>query len=143
MRIRKDQLQEFAEKLVAHLKPGDVVGLSGELGAGKTTLSQHIARALGIRVWIPSPTFTIMNSYRLSTNQRFRRLIHIDAYRLTEDAVVSTGILEELDSSDGLILIEWPERIQRSLPERMIRIQMSITGVKERKITISPNILTK
>jgi tRNA threonylcarbamoyladenosine biosynthesis protein TsaE len=110
---------------------GLVIGLSGDLGAGKTRLVKGIARGLGITARVHSPTFTLVNEYdggRL-------RLFHLDLYRLeTRGQIVSAG-LEEFLQPDGVTVIEWAEKmVNEEKPRRMIFVKIEILGELERKI---------
>ena len=117
---------------------GLVIGLSGDLGAGKTRLVKGIARGLGITARVHSPTFTLVNEYgggRL-------RLFHLDLYRLeTRGQMVSAG-LEEFLQPDGVTVIEWAEKMvneewqmkNEEKPRRMIFVKIEILGETERKI---------
>jgi len=126
--ILGDQLGKF-------LKPGDIVLLFGDLGAGKTTLTQGICHGLGINKgeYIRSPTFTLVNSYqgRISIN-------HIDLYRLDTFAEIEALGLEEYLFSDNVSLIEWPEKLrQDSDPSENLEL-----GIEERievRISIKEN----
>jgi tRNA threonylcarbamoyladenosine biosynthesis protein TsaE len=117
---------------------GLVIGLSGDLGAGKTQFVKGIARGLGITARVHSPTFTLVNEYgggRL-------RLFHLDLYRLeTRGQMVSAG-LEEFLQPDGVTVIEWAEKMvneewrmkNEEKPRRMIFVKIEILGESERKI---------
>ena len=114
-------------------RSGLVIGLSGELGAGKTGLVKGLARGLGTAVRIHSPTFTLVNEYdggRL-------RLFHLDLYRLeTRGQILSAG-LEEFLQPDGVTVIEWAEKIYdlRFTIYDLKKVQIEIVGETERKIT--------
>ena len=113
-----------------------IVTLSGELGAGKTTFTQEIARQLGVTEAVTSPTFVIEKVYELE-NQKWRRLIHIDAYRLKSAHELETlGWRELIADLGNLILLEWPERVEDLIPENAIRIRFDIDG-EGRRITIN------
>jgi len=111
---------------------GRVIGLSGELGAGKTQLVKGVARGLGIAARVHSPTFTLVNEYgggRL-------RLFHLDLYRLeTREQILSAG-LQEFLSPEGVTVIEWAERIYdlRFAIYDLKKVQIEIVGEAERKI---------
>jgi tRNA threonylcarbamoyladenosine biosynthesis protein TsaE len=113
---------------------GLVIGLSGDLGAGKTQLVKGIARGLGIPARVHSPTFTLVNEYgggRL-------RLFHLDLYRLeTHRQMVSAG-LQEFLQPDGVTVMEWAERLEEGRGKRedgkIIKVKIEITGETERKI---------
>lgn len=94
-----------------------VVGLYGDLGAGKTTFTKSVAKVLGVEDTVTSPTFVIEKVYELR-NQKFTHLIHIDAYRIErEEELLSLGWQEILKDPNNLILIEWPERVEGIMPE--------------------------
>ncbi len=115
-----------------------VVGLFGELGSGKTSFTQGVARAFGIKCHITSPTFVLEKIYKLSKSFSYKHLIHIDAYRLESSKEMSAlGWDEVLQSSTNIIFIEWPERVEEVLPKDIIKIYFE-TGEKEneRKIKI-------
>ena len=103
-----------------------VVGLYGNLGSGKTTFTQAVARELGIKDVITSPTFVIEKLYEInknSVNNNFARLIHIDAYRLEKGGELQALNFEEIVANpNNLILIEWPENVKEILPENHIKI---------------------
>ena len=112
--------------------PGAVVALRGGLGSGKTCLTKGIARGLGVRETVTSPTYTIISEYAGELS-----LCHIDAYRLAgDDDFESTGA-PELLGGDGVAVIEWSERIPRSLPEDAIAVTIEITGPRERRIRVA------
>lgn len=98
----------------ARLRPGDLVLLRGELGAGKTTLAQGVAQALGIQGEVTSPTFVLQSEY-----VSVPPLLHLDAYRLenlSAQELQDAGIFDFLSRDDAVKLIEWPERIADYLP---------------------------
>ena len=93
-----------------------ILTLSGPLGAGKTTLTKCIADILGVDRVVTSPSFVLRSDYT-TTDPTFRNLIHIDAYRLTEQEVPTIGWEDVLTSPRTLVVIEWPERIAAHIPE--------------------------
>jgi tRNA threonylcarbamoyladenosine biosynthesis protein TsaE len=110
-----------------------VVGLSGHLGAGKTAFTKEIARIMGVKQEITSPTFVIMKIYE-TQNERWPRLIHIDAYRLERGEELQAIDFERLVSDKrNLILIEWPENVEDivSSVER-VRLHISINQDESR-----------
>jgi len=120
----------LGERFAQTLKPGSVVALKGGLGAGKTCFVKGIARALGITDTITSPTYTIVSEYDGPTP-----LYHIDAYRLNGDEdFESTGAGELLANGKAIAVIEWSERIPRSIPEGAITVEIKITGPESRVI---------
>ncbi|OGZ05478.1 MAG: tRNA (adenosine(37)-N6)-threonylcarbamoyltransferase complex ATPase subunit type 1 TsaE [Candidatus Lloydbacteria bacterium RIFCSPHIGHO2_01_FULL_49_22] len=109
--------QMLRETKDAHATHATVLGLSGELGAGKTAFTQSFARALGIRESVPSPTFVIARFYDIPNTAQFRRLVHVDAYRIgSEDELGPIGWSALLAEPTNLLLVEWPEMIGKSFP---------------------------
>lgn len=129
MKIKTKNLKDFkiaTEKIFTKIKPNEkgatVVLLSGDLGAGKTTMTQIFGKILGVKKTIASPTFVIMRSYKLKTKDH-RLLIHIDAYRLDSGKdIEKLGFKEIIKEPKNLILIEWPERIKKILPQNSYKI---------------------
>ena len=121
--------QAFGEKWAAGLKGGEVFALSGVLGAGKTQLVKGLARGLGYRGQVTSPTFTLVNEYvggRLT-------LYHIDLYRIkSRDEALAFGIEEYLPPDSGVTVIEWPERIEDLLPENTEHWDVQVASLTER-----------
>jgi tRNA threonylcarbamoyladenosine biosynthesis protein TsaE len=125
-------MYEAARTLVAGLRPqtdtATIITLSGDLGAGKTTFTQGIARALGVEETVTSPTFVLEKVYEL-TDQKWERLIHIDAYRLvSEHELEVLGWHEMAQDPSNLIIIEWPEMVAELIPTDAIRITISGDG---------------
>lgn len=109
-------------RLGALARPGDVIALSGDLGAGKTTLARGLIRSLmGQTAEAPSPTFTLVQTYE---GPRFQ-IWHFDLYRLSEPGEARELGLEE--AVDGLALIEWPERLGRDLPRARLEVGLSFS----------------
>ncbi len=127
----KEDMQKEAALLVLRIAPGKgatVLALSGELGAGKTTFVQGIAKSLGIEESVTSPTFVIMKIYDL-LDQKFKRLVHMDAYRLKGKEHLRVLGWDALISDPGnLICIEWPEKIQDAIPSDAIRVTLRYSG---------------
>jgi tRNA threonylcarbamoyladenosine biosynthesis protein TsaE len=120
------------ERLAATLGAGDVVALTGELGAGKTCFVQGLARGLGVKGGATSPTFVLVNEYRGRVPVH-----HVDAYRtqsLTE--LLDLG-LEDLLDGQGVTLIEWADRCEALLPARTVRVHIDGLGDEPRRITIA------
>lgn len=133
-----EALQTEAGRFVFSLTAGEhgatVVALSGELGAGKTTFAQGMARALGVEEQVTSPTFVIERVYPLS-GQKFARLVHIDAYRLKgTHELPAIGWDELIADSGNLVIIEWPEMIPGALPQGALLVSFEGSG-ESRDIT--------
>ena len=122
------ELETEAAHFVAGLVPREngatLVALSGELGAGKTAFTKATAHALGISEVINSPTFVLEKIYQLGSEaSKFKRLIHIDAYRLSKGSDLAPLGFDEIMSDPGnLVLLEWPEKVLEALPEPVARI---------------------
>jgi tRNA threonylcarbamoyladenosine biosynthesis protein TsaE len=124
--VQEHEMEEEAAAFLASLAPGGegatIVTLSGELGAGKTTFVKGIARSLGIKEHITSPTFVILKIYELH-GQKFQKLIHMDAYRLKGRQHLKVLGWDELVKDPGnLIVVEWPEKIEGAIPHNAKRI---------------------
>ncbi len=139
------ELQAKIGRLLSTLTPREqatVVTLSGDLGAGKTTFAQGVAKALGVGETVTSPTFVIQKIYDLPAQaglegQKFSHLIHIDAYRLkSAHELEMLGWKELCAESGNLILVEWPEHVAALIPHDAIRIRFDIHG-DERTISIN------
>ena len=124
----------LAGKLAARLPQGGVIALQGELGAGKTTLVQGLARALGITRPVTSPTFTLVGEYPGPGIL----LVHMDLYRLhSPDDLLTIGFQEYLDRK-ALVAVEWPERAGDLLPPETVWVRITLTGdARTRRIEIS------
>lgn len=127
----------FKKISLAGRKNALVIALEGELGAGKTTLVQGLAKILGIKSKIKSPTFTLMKKYKIPRLQNSRYLYHLDCYRLKNHKdLLLFGIKDILKDKENVILIEWPERINKILPQKHIKISLEHIDKNTRKITI-------
>ena len=136
-----DELTEEAKTFLATIKPAKggatLVTLSGVLGAGKTALVKSVAKELGIVEDITSPTFVLEKIYSLPEGGVFKRLVHIDAYRLPEGAnLAPLGFDELMQDSGNLILLEWPEQAFGHLPEPTAKITLSPNADGTRTIDI-------
>ena len=127
----EEQTTAEGERLGAQLKPGDVVLLYGDLGAGKTAFVRGIARGLGADPdEVSSPTFTIVQQY----GGAGPTLYHVDLYRLDPDEVDDLG-LDDLVSGDGVVAIEWAER-WRGRPDDVVEVTLAEAADNHRSITI-------
>jgi tRNA threonylcarbamoyladenosine biosynthesis protein TsaE len=128
------ETESLGERWGRAARTGLVIGLSGDLGAGKTQLVKGLARGLDITARVHSPTFTLVNEYgggRL-------RLFHLDVYRLeTRGQIIAAG-LEEFLQPDGVTVVEWAERLEEGRGKReegkIIKAKIEIIGEMERKI---------
>ncbi|MCC5787144.1 MAG: tRNA (adenosine(37)-N6)-threonylcarbamoyltransferase complex ATPase subunit type 1 TsaE [Phycisphaerales bacterium] len=139
-----DATASVARRLARLLRPGDIVRLSGQLGAGKTTLVRHLAVALGVEPGlVSSPTYVLMNEYPIPASDqpdaaaepRASVIVHIDAYRLASaEDLESTGW--DTLKGDEIVLIEWAERVDEALPKEAATIRITPTGESSRRIEI-------
>ena len=122
-------LNKIAKDLVKKVnslsnKEATVIALRGDLGSGKTTLTQEIAKILGVKENIISPTFVIMKSYSIK-NKKFIKLIHIDAYRLEKsEELLKLGWKELIEDEKNLIILEWPEKVPGCVPKDSIFVDL-------------------
>ena len=129
-----EQTMELGNQIARAAKNGSVFCLTGDLGAGKTTLVRGIARALNIKSVVQSPTFNIMKIYFDGD----KPLIHIDAYRLA-DINTDIGLDEYIGYETGLTVIEWPNFISDLIPEDASTVEIINKGENQREITITSN----
>lgn len=134
-----DNLKEIARNVLekTYKSQNDkavVLALSGDLGAGKTTLTKELALSLGINENVISPTFVLMKIYQTNSIV-FKKLIHIDAYRLEkEDELFGLGWEEILNNKENLIIVEWPEKVKICLPKETIWIKLGHVDEETRTI---------
>jgi tRNA threonylcarbamoyladenosine biosynthesis protein TsaE len=134
------QTQALATKLLPSLKT-NLICLYGDLGSGKTTFVQGLAKALKIKQRIISPTFVIVREYKISYQlpvTSYQLLTHIDCYRLKSAADARSFNFEEYwSNSRNLVVVEWAERIRNILPKKRIEIQFKYLSEKKRRIEIN------
>ncbi len=130
--LAKDVLRQAQDK---NNKQAVVLGLSGNLGGGKTTFLQGFAKGLGIKEKILSPTFVIQKRFLLK-NKKFKNFYHIDCYRLkNEKNILELGFKEIIKNEKNIIAIEWPEKIKKVLPKNYIKINFKFTSENTREIS--------
>ncbi|WP_141434460.1 tRNA (adenosine(37)-N6)-threonylcarbamoyltransferase complex ATPase subunit type 1 TsaE [Bacillus sp. 03113] len=121
----------FAKNLASFLKPGDVIALEGDLGAGKTTFTKGLAQGLEIKKNVNSPTFTIIKEY-----EGIMPLYHMDVYRV-EDSFEDLGF-DEYFNGEGVTVVEWAHLIKEQLPEEYLSIYLYNVKDNQRKIVLKP-----
>ncbi len=132
-----EETKALAEKIARELKPGTTLCLQGDLGAGKTTFAQGVLEALGAERPFTSPTFVIMKEYALPKGANgIKRVYHVDAYRVEEKDLQQLGFPEWGADPEGLVILEWPERVKNLLPKNAGRITFSWKSDTEREIMI-------
>ena len=115
-----EETRQLGEKLAEELRAGDVILLEGPLGAGKSELARGVARGLGVRETVTSPSFTILNAYDSGRVP----LYHFDWYRLESAEELFEMGMEEYLGGDGIALVEWPGRCPEALPADFLMIEI-------------------
>jgi tRNA threonylcarbamoyladenosine biosynthesis protein TsaE len=139
----EDEMGEFARKFILEIQvqgktreSATVVGLAGELGAGKSVFVRAVAKVLGVEEHIMSPTFVIMKVYDLA-GQAWSRLVHIDAYRLEGILeLIALGWRNTREDADTIVFIEWPENVEGALQSGDWQLFFRVTGPNERSISV-------
>lgn len=121
----------IAEQFAKTIKSGDIVLLSGDLGAGKTTFTQFVFKFLGVKEVVNSPTFAVLKTY----NANGLELNHFDAYRINIAEAIECGFDEVISSGKGICFIEWSQNITELLPAGCIKINITLVG-DEREFVI-------
>lgn len=140
---KKTYVTQSAEETVAlgrvlaeALRPGDSVGLIGELGAGKTQFVRGIAKGLGIEGSVTSPSYTIINAYGVGGAPDATPLYHVDLYRIGQAEELDELGLEEYIYSPGITVIEWAEKAPEYIEDMRFVVRFSHVGETERSIEI-------
>jgi len=130
------ETQKLGERLSASLKPGNILALYGELGSGKTTFIQGLARGLGVKRRIISPTFVFIRQY--SINHKLAKILyHVDLYRINKTSEAQGLGLEEIFTDElAIVVIEWADRIKEILPKKRIDIYLDYLEENKRKVNI-------
>ncbi|HTO39856.1 MAG TPA: tRNA (adenosine(37)-N6)-threonylcarbamoyltransferase complex ATPase subunit type 1 TsaE [Rhizomicrobium sp.] len=124
--------QGLAGRIAAGLRAGHTVALRGDLGAGKTALARDILRALGVEGHVPSPTFTLVQTYETARGPVF----HFDLYRIEhERELEQLGFEEALDL--GIVLVEWPERAPGAIPDDALNVTLELRADGTRNAALS------
>lgn len=141
MKVKKEHITELVKEVLSNIvttQQAFILALRGDLGAGKTTFTQTLARELGVHEAVQSPTYVLMKSYPINFNG-FTKLVHIDAYRLEkpeEFAALQPDTF--LNDPANLVVIEWPERVEGILPTPNLLLNFTHTDSEdERHIEIA------
>lgn len=129
-----EQTRRVGIRMGSLLKAGDVICLEGDLGAGKTTLVQGIVQGWGSPDLVTSPTFVFVNEYQHPDG---KNLYHLDAYRLA-NALDAEMLDFDFMLTNGIVVIEWPERIKEIIPEERLWVQMQWISVEQRHLLLTP-----
>lgn len=127
-----DEVGQITATIAAAARPGDAIGLIGDLGAGKTTLARGILSALGLTSEAPSPSFAIVQPYTLP--ETAIPVLHIDLYRIDDPADIAELGLDE-ERADHLLLVEWPERMGAARWPDMLLLTIEPAGEDARRLT--------
>lgn len=148
------ETKKLGNLLAEEVRGGEIICLTGDLGAGKTTFTQGLLRGLGIKGAITSPTFAIIKDYQIkerdsrfmkknskkNTSQDLRSTVqhvyHIDAYRVEAKDLESLGWKDFAGKPDSIVVIEWAERIKKIIPTNAVWIKFKWLGDKERKLSL-------
>jgi len=130
------ETKKLASAISGLLKGGEVLGLVGDLGAGKTVFVQGLAEALGIKETVNSPTFVLMKAYQVSSQQTtVSRLIHVDAYRLSDSQELKDiGLNEYLSQKDTVVILEWADKVKDILPQKSLMIKFEFGHNESQRI---------
>lgn len=128
-----EDTKKLAELIGKRLEKEDVILLDGDLGAGKTTFTQALAKTIGIEERVNSPTFSIVNEYESDKGNFY----HFDLYRLESLEELFDIGFDEYFSHQGIIIIEWAEKFIQEIPQPFLKINISNQGEEKRKFTIS------
>jgi len=128
------ETKKLGKEVGKELSRGSIIALTGELGSGKTTLIQGIGEGIGVSSMIKSPSFTIIHKYpgRIP-------LYHFDLYRLKDEReIIPLGYEEYFYKREGIIVVEWAEKIKNLLPAEHLKIDIQILNLSKRKISLNP-----
>jgi len=128
--------QKIAQDLAKNLKGGEVIALFGDLGAGKTVFVQGLARGLGIKRRIISPSFVFMRTYPIILGQKPLTFYHLDLYKGESMADLASLGLDEIFSPESVVVLEWADRIKKELPKKRINVFFETIDEKTRRISI-------
>ena len=128
---------KVAEDLANTLEPGQVIALAGNLGAGKTIFVKALAKSLGIKDTVTSPTFVLLKVYDLDFHG-IKKFVHVDCYRLDEaENLADIGLQDYLANPVALIIIEWADKLHNLPTDNLIKVSIESTGGDQRKIIIT------
>ena len=128
------ETKQLAENLGKHIRKGSVILLDGDLGVGKTTVTRDLAKSLGVRQNVSSPSFTILKSYEINENCVFN---HLDLYRLS-DVGTDFDLVEFIEDINSITVIEWPFNVESLLPSEYLLISIKYLDETKREFVFLP-----
>jgi len=133
-----EETQQIGENFAHLLEGGEIVALYGDLGSGKTTFVQGLAKGLGITRNINSPTFIIAREYSIKNQESsIKEFVHIDLYRIeSKKEVMNLGLSDLFNNSESVVAIEWAEKVRDLLPQKRIEVHFTYLEDDKRKIII-------
>lgn len=140
----ENETKEFAKNILYKINNTNIIALFGNLGSGKTVFVKGLAKELGIKENITSPTFVLIKEYiiknpkpKTQISNKFSKLIHIDLYRLKKiDDLFLHQLQEYFNNKNNLVIIEWSERLEKNLPKDVLKIKFKYIDKNKRKIKI-------
>lgn len=128
--------------LAEELRGGEIICLTGDLGAGKTTFTQGLLKGLRIKGPYTSPTFVVIKNYKSNfkfkiSNLKLLNVYHIDAYRIGAKDLLDLGWKDFAGKKDSIVILEWPENVKKIIPTGALWIELEWLSEKERRITLS------
>jgi len=134
----KEQTQKIALDLAKTLRKGGTIAFEGNLGSGKTTFIQGLAKSLGIKEKVSSPTFVIFKKYKVPNHKKIKWFYHLDLYRIESlEEVIDLGFEELINNENSIIAIEWAEKIKKLLPKNFLKIKIKYISKSSRKFIFS------
>jgi tRNA threonylcarbamoyladenosine biosynthesis protein TsaE len=134
MSLSPDQTMRLGIRLGKLLKAGMLLCLAGDMGAGKTVLTSGIGQGWGAIERVTSPTFTLVHEHRRAADKT--KLYHLDCYRLKDSSDLESIGFDEILDSNGVVIVEWPERILDALPKERLWLEMKVVDDTRRNISI-------
>lgn len=128
-----DDTLALAEQIGRRLRGGEVIELISDVGGGKTTFTKGLAKGLGSKETVHSPSFTLSNEYRAGN----LTLYHFDFYRLREPGILRDELAEHLADDRAIVVVEWPEIVENVLPEQRVVVTIRATGETSRAFSFA------
>jgi len=132
-------MQETANEILDLMEDRNLLLLEGELGAGKTTLTQKILKKVGAKGSFTSPTFVVLKDYKLQSKSNFKKAFHFDCYRISSADLAQIGWQEIIENKNNLVIVEWPKRIKEALPNEYLHVRIEVIDENKRRFFIKSN----